>query len=68
LSRHTTVWSNDPIAVLAGLLAAGCEVVDLGICPTPSMQLAIKSLKADGGIAITAGSQSMAVERAEVCS
>jgi len=42
-------------AVLAGLLAAGCEVVDLGICPTPSMQLAVKWLKADGGIAITAG-------------
>jgi len=42
-------------AVLAGLLASGCEVVDLGICPTPSMQLAIKWLKADGGIAITAG-------------
>ena len=42
-------------AVCAGLLAAGCEVVDLGICPTPSMQLAVKSLNADGGIAITAG-------------
>jgi len=42
-------------AVLAGLLAVGCEVVDLGICPTPSMQLAVKSLRADGGIAITAG-------------
>jgi phosphomannomutase len=42
-------------AVLAGLLAAGCEIVDLGICPTPSMQLAVKWLKADGGIAITAG-------------
>lgn len=42
-------------AVLAGLLATGCEVVDLGVCPTPSMQLAIKWLKADGGIAITAG-------------
>src|SRR5436190_14822266 len=42
-------------AVLAGLLAAGCEVIDLGICPTPSMQLAVKWLKADGGIAITAG-------------
>src|SRR5215475_11806536 len=42
-------------AVIAGLLAAGCEVVDLGVCPTPSMQLAIKWLKADGGIAITAG-------------
>ena len=42
-------------AVLSGLLAAGCEIVDLGICPTPSMQLAMKWLKADGGIAITAG-------------
>ena len=42
-------------AVLAGLLAAGCEVIDLGVCPTPSMQLAVKWLKADGGIAITAG-------------
>lgn len=42
-------------AVIAGLLAAGCEVVDLGICPTPSMQLAVKWFAADGGIAITAG-------------
>ncbi len=42
-------------AVLAGLLGAGCDVVDLGICPTPSMQLAVKWLQADGGIAITAG-------------
>lgn len=42
-------------AVIAGLLAAGCDVVDLGVCPTPSMQLAVKWLKAEGGIAITAG-------------
>jgi phosphomannomutase len=42
-------------AVLAGLLASGCEVIDLGICPTPSLQLAIKWLQADGGISITAG-------------
>ncbi len=42
-------------AVLAGLLAAGCEVIDLGVSPTPSMQIAVKSLKVDGGIAITAG-------------
>jgi phosphomannomutase len=42
-------------AVLAGLLATGCEVFDLGICPTPSMQLAVKWLRAEGGIAITAG-------------
>lgn len=42
-------------AVVAGLLATGCEVVDLGVCPTPSMQMAVKWLEADGGIAITAG-------------
>jgi phosphomannomutase len=42
-------------AVVAGLLAAGCEVIDLGICPTPSLQLAVDWLNADGGIAITAG-------------
>ena len=41
--------------VNAGLLAAGCEVIGLGICTTPSMQLAITELGAVGGIAITAG-------------
>jgi phosphomannomutase len=42
-------------AVISGLLASGCEVIDVGVSPTPSLQLAIKWLKADGGIAITAG-------------
>jgi phosphomannomutase len=42
-------------AVLAGLLAAGCEVIDLGVCPTPSLQLAVRWLGADGGVSITAG-------------
>jgi phosphomannomutase len=42
-------------AVTAGLLAAGCEVTDLGICPTPTMQLAVKHFGAGGGISITAG-------------
>ena len=42
-------------AVMAGLLATGCDVVDLGICPTPSLQLAVRWLDAEGGISITAG-------------
>jgi phosphomannomutase len=42
-------------AVLAGLLATGCEAIDLGVCPTPSLQLAVRWLNADGGISITAG-------------
>jgi phosphomannomutase len=42
-------------AVRAGLLAAGCEVADVGVCPTPSLQLAVSWLEARGGISITAG-------------
>jgi phosphomannomutase len=42
-------------AVVSGLLAAGCEVIDLDVCPTPSLQLAVSWLKAEGGISITAG-------------
>jgi phosphomannomutase len=42
-------------AVSAGLLGAGCEVIDLGICTSPTLQLAVKQLGASAGIAITAG-------------
>jgi phosphomannomutase len=42
-------------AVLSGLLATGCEVIDLGVCPTPGLQLAVPWLEAEGGISITAG-------------
>src|SRR3977135_2212047 len=42
-------------AGMAGWRAPGCEVIDLGVCPTPSLQLAVTWLKADGGIAIPAG-------------
>src|SRR5438067_578491 len=41
-------------AVLAGLLAAGCEVDDLGVAPTPTCGLAVRRLSAAGGIQITA--------------
>lgn len=36
------------------LLASGCKVIDIGIVPTPTVQLAIEHHQADGGIAITA--------------
>ncbi|MEN6642119.1 MAG: phosphoglucosamine mutase [Armatimonadia bacterium] len=41
--------------VFAGLMAAGCEVVDLGICPTAALQLAVRDSDAAGGMALTAG-------------
>ena len=42
-------------AVTAGLLSVGCEVTDLGVCPTPSLQLAVPATGAGGGISITGG-------------
>jgi phosphomannomutase len=36
------------------LVATGCRVIDIGIVPTPTVQMAIEHHKAAGGIAITA--------------
>jgi phosphomannomutase len=41
-------------AVLAGLTAAGCPVHDLGVTPTPTVGLAVRTLKAAGAVMITA--------------
>ena len=41
-------------AVLAGLLAGGCKVVDIGIQPTPTCGIAVRAVKGAGGIQITA--------------
>ena len=40
-------------AVISGLLSSGCDVIDLGILPTPSLQFAVRNYY-DGGIMITA--------------
>lgn len=36
------------------LLAKGLNVIDIGVCPTPTVQYTVKTLKASGGIAISA--------------
>ncbi len=41
-------------AVLSGLMAAGCDVVDLGVVPTPTVAVMVEELGASGGICITA--------------
>ena len=40
-------------AITAGLLSSGCDVVDLGILPTPAIQYAVRNYY-DGGIIVTA--------------
>src|SRR5881396_211482 len=41
-------------AVIAGLGSVGCDVVKVGLAPTPTIQLAVEHHRAGGGIAITA--------------
>ncbi len=40
-------------AVVSGLMATGCEVIDLGCCSTPLVSFAVRELGADGGLSIT---------------
>lgn len=41
-------------AVFAGLESTGCRVIRLDVAPVPTIQMAVRNLVADGGIAITA--------------
>ncbi|RKX21185.1 MAG: phosphoglucosamine mutase [Candidatus Zixiibacteriota bacterium] len=45
-------------AVKSGLVSTGIDVVDIGIVPTPTVEVAVKDLKAVGGICITASHNS----------
>jgi phosphomannomutase / phosphoglucomutase len=40
-------------SVISGLLSSGCNVIDLGILPTPAVQFAVRNYY-DGGVMITA--------------
>ncbi|MBL7128475.1 MAG: phosphoglucosamine mutase [Ignavibacteria bacterium] len=48
---HGDMISN---LVINNLLLSGFEVVDIGVAPTPTIQIATEELKAAGGISVTA--------------
>ncbi len=58
----TTVIGRDPRtsgemvkqAVIAGLLSSGSRIIDIGMCPVPTIQLVVRHEHVQGGIAITA--------------
>jgi phosphomannomutase len=62
LDGGTVVVGRDPrpsgeavvSAIVAGLMATGCRVVDLGIASTPGVSVMIDELDAAGGIVVTA--------------
>ncbi|HLQ68920.1 MAG TPA: phosphoglucosamine mutase [Gemmatimonadales bacterium] len=41
-------------AATAGLMSVGCNIIDVGLVPTPTVQLAVEHHKAAGGIILTA--------------
>jgi len=40
--------------VIEGLLSTGCDVVDIGVCPTPVFYFSIQHLGKEGGVMVTA--------------
>ena len=60
-TRHVVVGRDARVSgplfhrvVLSALQSVGCDVVDVGLAPTPTIQLAVEDSHAIGGLAITA--------------
>ncbi|HWR83780.1 MAG TPA: phosphoglucosamine mutase [Candidatus Deferrimicrobium sp.] len=53
---HDSRPSGDMItrAVISGMVSTGRDVIDVGIVPTPTVEIAVAELSASGGICVTA--------------
>jgi phosphomannomutase len=55
VGRDARITGEMVLSLVVGtLLAKGMDVIEIGICPTPTVQYTVKTLNAKGGIAITA--------------
>ena len=55
IGRDARITGETVSSIVTGtLLAKGIDVIDIGICPTPTVQFTVKTLNAQGGIAISA--------------
>jgi len=54
--------------LMAGLTATGCDVVDIGICPTPVAYFAIRHLPTEGCVMVTASHNPPQYNGFKICS
>lgn len=54
-------------SVIQGLRATGCDVIDIGIGPTPLLYFSIHHLSADGGVMVTASHNPSEYNGFKVC-
>ncbi|MBM4326120.1 MAG: phosphomannomutase [Deltaproteobacteria bacterium] len=60
IGRDVRLSSEEIVAATArGLNAHGCEVIDIGLCPTEEIYFVTSHLKLDGGIMVTASHNPM---------
>ncbi|MEW6533137.1 MAG: phosphomannomutase [Thermodesulfobacteriota bacterium] len=60
IGRDVRLSSEEILAATArGLNAHGCEVIDIGLCPTEEIYFVTSHLKLDGGIMVTASHNPM---------
>jgi len=55
-------------ALVSAIIAAGCDVIDIGRCSTPMLYFAVSSLNTDGGIMITASHNPGRYNGCKICS
>jgi phosphomannomutase/phosphoglucomutase len=53
--------------VTEGLISTGCDVLDGGICPTPTFYFGVRRLEADGGLMITASHNPQQYNGFKIC-
>ena len=69
VGRDCRLTSDDYAQRLTeGLLASGCQVVDIGVCPTPVAYFAIRHLKTEGCVMVTASHNPPEYNGFKICS